>query len=133
LAGLPAPGKIVAFSPWLDVAMENPEIPDYEASDPMLSAYGLVEMGKCWAGGLDLSDYRLSPIYGSLGSLEGVYLFVGTREIFYPDVVRLHGMLEEAGKAATLYIGEGLNHVYPAYPIPEARKAIDEVIRIITQ
>lgn len=130
-AGLPAPGKIVAFSPWMDLAMENPEIPDYEASDPMLSAYGLVEMGKCWAGGQDLKDCRLSPIYGTLESLDNVYLFVGTREIFYPDVVRFHGMLEEAGKDATLYIGEGLNHVYPVYPIPEARKTIDEVCRII--
>jgi|GEM_PF-6517525 len=48
-----------------------------------------------WAGGLDLRDCRLSPIYGPLGNLDNVYLFVGTREIFYPDVVKFHGMLEE--------------------------------------
>ena len=39
------------------------------------------------------------PIYGTLESLDNVYLFVGTREIFYPDVMKFHGMLEEAGKA----------------------------------
>ena len=32
---------------------------------------------------------------------------------------------------AALYIGDCLNHVYPVYPIPEARMAIEEVCRII--
>ena len=130
---MPQPGKIIAFSPWLDLAMENPEISDYESSDPMLSAYGLVEMGKCWAGGLDLKDYRMSPIYGPRNHLDHVYLFVGTREIFYPDITAYYRLLKQAGKDVHLYIGKGLNHVYPVYPIPEAKEAVREVSRIISQ
>lgn len=132
-ASLPQPGKIIAFSPWLDLSMENPEIPDYEASDPMLSAYGLVEMGKRWADGLDLKDYRMSPIYGPLDHLDHIYLFVGTREIFYPDITAFYSSLKQAGKYTELYIGKGLNHVYPVYPIPEAEDAVQNVCRIISQ
>lgn len=59
---LEQPDKMILLSPWMDVSMSNPAAADYEASDPMLSAYGLIEMGKCWAGELELTDYRVSPM-----------------------------------------------------------------------
>ncbi len=113
------------------LSMSNPEIEDYESADPMLSAYGLIEMGKCWAGDLELTDYRISPIYGDISVLQNVYLFVGTREIFYPDVTLFYSMLQEQGVSAELYIGEGMNHDYPLYPIPEADDAIEQICSII--
>ena len=125
------PDKMILLSPWLDVSMSNPEIEDYESADPMLSAYGLIEMGKCWAGDLELTDYRISPIYGDISALRNVYLFVGTREIFYPDVTLFYSMLQEQGVSAELYIGEGMNHDYPLYPIPEADDAIEQMCSII--
>jgi len=129
--GLPQPDKLILFSPWLDISMSNPAAADYEASDPMLSAYGLTEMGKCWAGDLDLHDYRVSPIFGDISVLQNVYLFVGTREIFYPDVTTFYDMLQAQGIASELYIGEGMNHVYPLYPIPEASDALEQVRTIL--
>ncbi len=59
--GLNQPDKLILFSPWLDISMSNPKVADFEAVDPMLSAYGLIEMGKCWAGDLDIKDYKVSP------------------------------------------------------------------------
>ena len=129
--GLEQPDKLVLFSPWLDVSMSNPEAADYEAADPMLSAYGLVEMGKRWAGELDIQDYRISPIFGDISCLRNVALFTGTREIFYPDVTDFHAMLESAGIDSQLYVGEGMNHVYPLYPIPEADTAFEQVCEIL--
>jgi len=111
--GLLQPDKIILFSPWMDVSMSNAEAAAYEDSDPMLSAYGLVEMGRYWAGELDLKDYRVSPIFGDISVLKNVSLFVGTREIFYPDVTSFYNLLQEQGVASRLYIGEGMNHVYP--------------------
>jgi acetyl esterase/lipase len=52
-AGLPAPGRVVAFSPWLDVTGTNPEIPKYDAVDPMLSVPGGVRAGLWWSDGDD--------------------------------------------------------------------------------
>lgn len=129
--GLAQPDKLILFSPWMDISMSNPAVADYEAADPMLSAYGLIEMGKCWAGDLDLHDYKVSPIFGDISCLQNVYLFVGTREIFYPDVTDFYGMLQELGVNTELVIGEGLNHVYPLYPIPEADDAFDQVCDFI--
>ncbi len=131
--GISQPDKIILLSPWLDLTMSNPEAAKYEKADPMLSAYGLIEMGKCWAGGLDPRDYRVSPIFGDISCLRNVYLFVGTREIFYPDVTEFYSMLQNEGITSGLYVGKGMNHVYPLYPIPEANKAIGQICEIITE
>ena len=129
--GLQQPDKMILFSPWMDISMSNPDAADYESADPMLSAYGLIEMGKCWAGDLDLKDYKVSPIFGDISNLRNVYLFVGTREIFYPDVTKFYSMLNEQGVNSEIYIGEGMNHVYPLYPIPEANEAFKQICDIL--
>lgn len=129
--GIRQPDKMILFSPWMDISMSNPEIANYEDIDPMLSAYGLVEMGKYWAGDLDLKDYHVSPIYGDITALKNVYLFVGTREILYPDVTKFYSMLQEQNIACKLYVGEGMNHVYPVYPIPEAKNVLEQIGEIL--
>ena len=130
---LKQPERLILFSPWLDASMSNPDVADYETADPMLSAYGLIEMGRYWADDLDLQDYRISPIFGDISCLQNVALFVGTREIFYPDVTQFHAMLESAGIDSQFYVGEGMNHVYPLYPIPEADEAFKRVCDILRQ
>ena len=128
---LESPDKLILLSPWLDITMENKEILDYEDKDPMLSSYGLIKMGELWAGKLDTKDYKVSPIYGDVSNLKNVYLFVGTREIFYPDVNEFYKILQENNITSAIYIGEGLNHVYPVYPIPEADEAVEQICNII--
>ena len=125
---LPQPDALILFSPWMDVSMSNPAAANYESADPMLSAYGLIEMGKCWAGELPLEDYRISPIFGDISVLQNVTLFVGTREIFYPDVTLFYELLQREGVVSVLHIGEGMNHVYPLYPIPEADTAFEQIV-----
>ena len=127
---LKSPDKLILLSPWLDITMENKDILDYEGKDPMLSSYGLKEMGKLWVGSLDTKDYKVSPIYGDVSNLQNVYLFVGTREIFYPDVNEFFKILQENHITSKLYVGEGLNHVYPVYPIPEANEAVKQICDI---
>jgi len=124
---LPQPDRLILFSPWMDISMSNSVAAEYEAVDPMLSAYGLIEMGKCWAGDLPLENYRVSPIYGDVSVLRNVTLFVGTREIFYPDVTAFYETLQAQGIDAELFIGEGMNHVYTLYPIPEADTAFEQI------
>lgn len=55
----------------------------------------LVDYGSQWANGLDMSDYKLSPINGDVSKLKNVYLFVGTEEIFYPDVQEFYQKLKD--------------------------------------
>ncbi len=57
-------------------------------------------------------------------------MFVGTREIFYPDVLEFYERLEAADVGVQLIVGEGMNHVYPLYPMPEAEAALELVVRL---
>lgn len=100
--------------------------------DPMLGVDGLREMGEKWAGNLDSKDYKVSPLFGDVTKLPKTTLFVGTHEIFYPDVVKFYNKLKDNGVDAELNIGEEMNHVYVIYPlIPEAKEAFKHIVEII--
>ena len=131
--GLRVPDKLILLSPWVDLLMDNPEIKNYLKIDPTLKYDDLSVDAAYWANGTDLKDYRLSPIYGDLSVLKDVSLFCGTHEFFYPDIVKFSEMLKEKGVKNSLYVGEGLNHVFPAFPIPEADLAISEIVRLIEE
>lgn len=128
---LPVPDKLILLSPWIDLKMDNPKIEEYLDIDPMLKIDELRVDAAYWANGKNLKDYRLSPIYGDLSVLKDVTVFCGTHEIFYPDMLRFMDKLKENKVKHKLYVGEGLNHVYPAFPIPEADEAIEKIARII--
>ena len=130
--GLRLPEKLILLSPWIDLKMDNPEIQDYRKVDPMLKYDELCIDAKYWANGEDLTDYRLSPLYGDVSVLNDVTIFAGTHEFFYPDIMKFKNKLDENKVENRIYIGEGLNHVYPAFPIPEARKAINRICEIIS-
>ena len=99
---LPQPGRIVLFSPWLDLGMDA-EIPEKLArQDPTLVREMLRDAGKNWAGGTDTHDYRLSPLYGELKGLAPMTLYVGTHEIFLPDARRFRERCEREGAAAAV-------------------------------
>lgn len=128
---LPQPDKLILLSPWLDLTMNNPEIDKFMDVDPSLKKDELIVDANYWANGTDLKDYRLSPIYGDFSALKEVVLFVGTHELFYPDVTLLYEKLKEKNIKVELNIGQGLNHVYPAFPIPEADEALRHIVEII--
>ena len=129
--GIEQPARLILISPLVDITMRNPDIIAYEASDPMLGAQGLQKLGLTWAKDLDVNDYRVSPVNGEVRNLRNVMVFVGTREILFPDAKLFYDRVNATGVHAELYIGRGLNHNYPLYPIPEAKWAIDRMVDAI--
>lgn len=128
------PDHLILFSPWLDVSMSASDYSKYEAKDPMLELPGTLDMGQAWAGDLDTKNYMVSPFYGDVEGLPETTMFVGTRELMYPDVVKFHEKLKAAGVDATLHVGKGMNHVYPIYPfVPESVAAAQEAFRIVVR
>lgn len=113
--GKKQPNKFILFSPWLDISCSNKEIVNYQDRDVRLSMSQLVDYGSQWANGLDMSDYKLSPINGDVSKLKNVYLFVGTEEIFYPDVQEFYQKLKDKKRKVKLTVGEGMFHDYPLY------------------
>lgn len=128
--GIRLPDKMILLSPWVDVSLDNEQIKEYEPVDPFLKVAPLRSCAEKWKGDLDLHDWHISPIYGDLKGIRNVTVFVGTDEIFYPDIIKFFGMLDD-DPSNELIIGEEMNHVYPLYPIPEAKPAVDKIIRTI--
>lgn len=124
------PNELILISPWVDVSMDNPEIKKYENKDPFLTVDSLKASVKPWLNGLDEHDWHVSPIYGDVEELNNVTIFVGTREIFYPDIVKLYKKLDNETNNE-LIIGKEMNHAYPIIPIPESKDAINIITGII--
>lgn len=130
---LPQPSKIIGLSPCPDITLSNPKIIDYEKKDPVLAAKGIKKMIDAWVKVGDYSHYLLSPINGNFKDVAEVSIIAGTHEIFYPDVKKFKNILEEQDVKANFYIYSKMMHVFPAYPIPEAKRAIDQIAGIINK
>jgi acetyl esterase/lipase len=128
--GLPQAENLIAISPWIDISMSG----DYDEAefDPIGGKDALQEIGKAWAGDLDLKDYRVSPLFGEVEDLPKTTLFVGTHEILYSDISKFYERLNDAGIDVELNIGGGMNHVYPIYPlVPESKEAFNHIVNVI--
>lgn len=125
------PKHLILLSPWLDITLQNPDAFALEPDDPMLSLYGLIEIGKTYAGDMDRDVYLLSPINGKLEGLTDISLFIGTHEVFLPDARRFKQLAEAAQVRLNYFEYPKMSHVFPLQPIPEAKQATKQIIDII--
>lgn len=123
----PEPEELILISPWADVSMTNPDMPEYLKKDPMLGIDGCRRMGEVWADGLPLTDPRVSPLYGDVSGLCHVTMTVGTWEVLYPDILLLYEKFKDAGVDCELITGERMIHCWPICPIPEAKAAQSDI------
>ncbi|MBK8470534.1 MAG: alpha/beta hydrolase [Candidatus Phosphoribacter sp.] len=123
--------RLVLIAPWVDATMTHSDIDVVGARDPMLSIPRLTRAGELYAGHLAVSDPRVSPINGSMTGLGPMTIFAGTRDLLLPDARRLRDAAREAGVAVEYHEGEGLIHVFPILPLPEARQARRAIVGAI--
>ena len=122
------PGRIVLISPWLDMTLSEPEQPEIERRDEMLSLPGLAESGRLYAGDLDVRDPLVSPLFGELAGLAPIHVFTGTDDVLNPDARRL----AEKGQEIHLREAEGMQHCYALFPlIAEGRAARKTIVGIM--
>lgn len=128
--GLDQPDDLILISPWMDITMSG-EYSEVEF-DPIGGIEALRVMGSAWAGNLDLKDYKVSPMFGEVSGLSRITIFVGTHETLYADIIKFHERLIENGIEVELNVGEGMNHVYPVYPlVPESKEAFNHIVEVI--
>ena len=74
----------------------------------------------------DVYGRTASPLYADLSGLPPLLIVVGGNEALLDDSVRLARSAGMAGVDVTLYIGAGMQHIFPIYcgAIPEADAAI---------
>jgi acetyl esterase/lipase len=129
--GYEQPGHVVLLSPWLDATLSNPEIEEFDKIDPFLGVTGLKYGGEVYARDGDPKSYLVSPVYGSLKKLAPITLFIGTRDILYPDCRKLRDNAAAEGVEISYREYPGMVHNWMLGPMPEARRAIEEIIDTI--
>lgn len=124
-AGMPA--AVLLFSPWADLTNSGDTAITLPEADPTLSYSGfLANSALVYAGGLDLKDPRVSPLYADFGKgFPPTLIQDGTRTILLSDSVRTYRALKAAKADAEIDLYEGMWHVFQGAPAPEAATALE--------
>ena len=131
--GSELPAVAVALSPWTDLTVSGES---WKTNEPVdnLTWRGSGELfSKYYCAGKDPADPLISPLFGDLAGLPPLLIYAGSHEMMFSDSTRFAEKAKKAGVDATLKVGEGLFHCYPACApaFPEATKALKEIGRFI--
>jgi acetyl esterase/lipase len=108
--GLALPAGLVLLTPEVDLTESGDSFETNKYADVVLvgSLAATIEM---YAGGADLGDPYLSPLFGDMTKgFPRTYLQAGTRDLFLSNAVRMHRSLRRAGVSVELHIVEGAPH-----------------------
>jgi len=124
------PQQLILLSPWLDVAMKNPDIHAVDKYDKILGIKGLQLAGEAYADKLDLKDYRVSPIYGDLNQLPKISIFIGTHDLFIADSRKLKSKLESANIPFNYFEYPKMMHVWIVVSaLKEAKYCVSQIVK----
>jgi acetyl esterase/lipase len=129
--GLPLPAATAPGTPWSDMTKTGDTFFTNEMIDNILVSNDgwLGDAAKLYAGGTDLKDPQLSPIYGDYAGFPPTILTSGTRDLFLSNTVRVHRKLRQAGVVSELHVFEGQSHAqYAGDPYaPETKEHFAEL------
>lgn len=112
---------MVLMSPCADMSLASPEVSEMESRDPWLTVEGLRNAFALWLGRTSCLDPAVNPMTCDLSRLPPTHLFIGDRDVFWPDCMRLANKLQRQGREIHLHLGEDMCHTWPLLPMPEAR------------
>lgn len=132
---LPLPAAIAPGTPWSDLTDTGDSYQTNEWLDNILVTWKgwLGDAAKLYAGGRDMKEPYLSPVYGDFQGFPPTILTTGTRDLFLSNTVRVHRKLRRAGIEADLNVYEGQSHEqYDVDPhAPETKEAMMEIARFL--
>lgn len=122
------PTQLILLSPWVDVSMSNPGIAEHDSQDKLLHVQTLAQAGKQYAGDLEVTDFRVSPVYGDFSGLGKISVFIGTHEALLPDAQKLKRIAESQGTDIQYHEFPGMFHDWVLVPsLKETRQVIQQV------
>jgi monoterpene epsilon-lactone hydrolase len=108
--GLPLPAAALLLSPEVDLTESGDSFQTNKGIDATLRD-GLMPANLLYAGGHDLRDPYVSPLFGDFSKgFPPTLLTAGTRDLFLSNAVRMHRALRAAGIPAELHIMEAAPH-----------------------
>ena len=128
------PNKIILVCPVMDSSMTNPEIDQVDQLDPVLSKAGVLSAKKMCAGGMDLKNEMISPLYGSFEQFPKTVVFLAENDITYPDQKLAMNKMKLANVELRTIVGENMPHIWPFLPVMrEAREALKQIIELLNE
>jgi monoterpene epsilon-lactone hydrolase len=123
--GEPLPDALILYSPWCDLTVSGKTAFAKNAVDPMLRAEWLQEAAPVYGGDMDLSDPKVSPLFGGFSGFPPTLIQTGTDEVLLEDTIRLAERMEAAGVDVHCELWTGLWHAFPLFQplLPEGRMA----------
>lgn len=125
----PSPRCLVLFSPFLDLACQDPDQEILVQDDPLLSIPFLREGSKLWLRKTPLTDPQVNLISGKkLENLPPTLVFTGTRDVLNSDARRLKAQNPDVLVAQY----HGMPHIWVVFRcLPEAHQALKEAVYFI--
>lgn len=112
--GKQGPGRVVAFSPWLDMENKGETLVTNNDTDALITPELLEGMIAGVLGGtVDPTNPLANPLHADFTGFPPLYLTAGSVESLLDNATRVQERAAAAGVDVTLSIGEGQQHVYP--------------------
>ncbi len=126
------PSQLILLAPWLDVTMTNPDLRSIDKKDKILGIKGLQLAGKGYAGKSDPSNYKVSPINGSLSKLPKISIFVGTHDLLFADARKFKNLALASGIPINYYEYPAMFHIWIfVKKLKEAEHAKKQILSLI--
>lgn len=129
--GQDQPAAIALFSPWIDLATDDPDSLRIDPVDPELGVIGLRQAGHWYAAGRALYDPDISPAFADIAGSPPISVFIGHRDILLPDARRIAELGQRAGVRVDLHEYRGMFHNWIMKNIPEASDAIEQLLAFV--
>lgn len=120
------PRGLVLLSPWTDLTKSGKSYESRKEVDPVLDHEYLDRMIENYAGGQELSNPLISPLFGNFKGFPPTYIQVGDNEILLSDATLLHKKLLKENVSAHLDVYKGMWHVFQMSPIKISYDAMDK-------
>jgi acetyl esterase/lipase len=105
------PGAVFAGTPATDLKYTSDSWHTLDGLDPLGPREPFIQATfDLYAGGEDLMNPLLSPVYGDLKGFPPTILITGTRDLLLSDTVRMHRALRSVGGIADLHVYDGQVH-----------------------
>ncbi len=133
--GLPMPGGVVLFSPWVDLTGELATAAAKQLRDPYIEPAVADRFARLYVGTSDWNDPRLSLLTCPDDVLPPFLIQVGGIEVLRAEAERFAEVLAEAGTEYDLQVWPGQMHVFQLFNrmLPEADMAMREAARFIRE
>lgn len=130
--GRALPSKLVLLSPYLDQTAADATQVELEKTDVLISIEGIRRLGSWWMReGEDPAMFPASPLFEPVDQLPPMLVFAGSDEVLLADSLRLKKKGEECGAKIDLKVYDRMQHVWMLLPVPEAKRALDEMVKFL--